>query len=77
MAKQIITITMDDEANIGMKSPVSVKMDVQFENEHGSMSLITAAAFKKNFHEIMSFVGSDVAKTASEVIRSSNDGKTH
>ncbi|EAR7071091.1 hypothetical protein J8N54_001678 [Salmonella enterica] len=77
MAKQVITITMDDEANIGLKSPVSVKMDVQFENEQGSMSLITAAAFKSHFHKIMKFVGNDVARNVSNICREMGNNDVH
>ncbi|EGG6362804.1 hypothetical protein HI999_000772 [Salmonella enterica] len=77
MAKQIITITMDDEANIGLKSPVSVKMDIQFQEEQGSMSLITAAAFKSHFHKIMKFVGNDVARTVSDTCRKMENNDVH
>ncbi|EHK1092719.1 hypothetical protein JFA41_003878 [Salmonella enterica subsp. enterica serovar Poona] len=77
MAKQVITITMEDKGGVGLQYPVSVSTNFLIEDEHGSMSCITAMAFRKCFPEMMKQVNEDIAATMSDVIQNMEPDNVH
>lgn len=77
MAKQVITITLEDKGGVGLQYPVSVNTNFQIEDEHGSMPCITAMAFRKLFPELMKLVSDDVAANITDICQKMEADNVH
>ncbi|HBC0987589.1 TPA: hypothetical protein IGZ61_002263 [Escherichia coli] len=61
MAKQVVTITMNDAAAVESGSPVDICIECEGISEHGSMSYLTALALRNSLPDILRLIGEQIA----------------